>query len=101
MATRRPTAMGPTAAPTVTEPTRARSKGTQAPTTLSELLEPLSLSDLFKAFGETFLYVPGWEGKCSALFPWEVLNTALRQHRLESLCLRLFRDGMLVLVKEY
>jgi hypothetical protein len=84
-----------------TETTKARSKRSEAPTTLSELLEPLSLSDLFKVFGETYLYVPGAERKFGALFPWEVLNTALRQHRLSYPRLRIFRDGKLVPVSDY
>lgn len=84
-----------------TEPTRARREASKAPTTLEELLEPFSLSNLFKAFGETYLYIPGHEGKFSALFPWEALNTALRQHRLAHPRLRLFRDGKLVPTSEY
>lgn len=59
------------------------------------------MSDLFKAFGETFLYISGRPGKFSALFPWDVLNTALRQHRLAHPRLRLFKDGKLVPASAY
>ncbi|HTH52210.1 MAG TPA: cupin domain-containing protein [Pyrinomonadaceae bacterium] len=59
------------------------------------------MSDLFNAFGETYLYGPGREGKFTALFPWDVLNTALRQHRLTHPRLRVFKDGKLVPSSEY
>ncbi len=75
--------------------------GQTAPTTLEELLEPFSLSDFFDLFGENFIYVPGVEGKFSGLFPWEVLNTVLRQHRLHHPRLRVFRNGELVPSSKY
>jgi len=83
------------------EPTKAFSTSYEAPTTLGEMLEPFSLSDLFKKFGEDYLYVPGPKGKFSALFPWDVLNTILRQHRLGHPRMRVFRDGKLVPIDRY
>ncbi|HEX7772100.1 MAG TPA: hypothetical protein VF435_06730, partial [Pyrinomonadaceae bacterium] len=66
----------------------------QAPMKLEQLLSPLTVDEFLTNFwGQTFKHVPGTSDKFSHLFPWERLNDALEQHRLDFPRLRLTRDG--------
>jgi len=66
----------------------------QAPMSLGHLLSPLSVDDFLANFwGRTFKHVPGRPDKFSHLFPWQRLNEALEQHRLDFPRIRLTRDG--------
>lgn len=61
---------------------------------LEQLLSPLTVDEFLRNFwGQTFKYVPGVPDKFSALFPWQRLNEALEQHRLDFPRIRLTRDG--------
>lgn len=81
--------------------TRSSLNKETAPKSLTELLGPFSLSDFFKIFGENYLYLPGKPARFSSLFPWEVLNNVLRQHRLNYPRMRVFCDGKRVPVDAY
>ncbi len=81
--------------------TKRTSASDLAPTTLRELLEPFSLEDFLGHYGKKFLHIAGPSGKFTKLFPWDVLNTVLRQHRLNFPRLRLFLDGNPVPVESY
>jgi ribosomal protein L16 Arg81 hydroxylase len=66
----------------------------QAPMRLEQLLSPLTVEEFLTSFwGQTFKHVPGTPDKFSHLFPWQHLNEALEQHRLDFPRLRLTRDG--------
>jgi ribosomal protein L16 Arg81 hydroxylase len=66
----------------------------QAPMKLEQLLSPLTVHEFLTNFwGQTFKHVPGTSDKFSHLFPWERLNDALEQHRLDFPRIRLTRDG--------
>lgn len=67
------------------------------PADLSGLIAPIA-PDTFLAsdWGQKFCYIPGEQGKFSALLPWDVLNEILEQHRLEPPRLRLTREGKAV-----
>ena len=61
---------------------------------LEQLLSPLTVDEfLTNSWGQTFKHVPGTPDKFSHLFPWERLNEALAQHRLDFPRIRLTRDG--------
>ncbi len=62
---------------------------------LSDILAPLSPEDFFREFwSRKFLHIPGPADKFSHLFPWEVLNEALEQHRFSPRRLILFKAGL-------
>jgi ribosomal protein L16 Arg81 hydroxylase len=66
----------------------------QAPMRLEQLLSPLTVDEFLTNFwGQTFKHVPGTPDKFSNLFPWQRLNDALEQHRLDFPRIRLTRDG--------
>jgi hypothetical protein len=66
----------------------------QAPMRLEQLLSPLTVDEFLTTFwGQTFRHVPGTPDKFSHLFPWQRLNEALEQHRLDFPRIRLTRDG--------
>lgn len=66
----------------------------QAPMRLEHLLSPLTVDEFLTNFwGQTFKHVPGVPDKFSHLFPWQRLNEALEQHRLDFPRIRLTRDG--------
>ncbi len=66
----------------------------QAPMRLEQLLSPLRVDEFLTNFwGRTFKHVPGTPDKFSHLFPWQRLNEALEQHRLDFPRIRLTRDG--------
>ena len=59
-----------------------------------DLLSPLTVEEFLTNFwGQTFKHVPGTPDKFSRLFPWQRLNEALEQHRLDFPRIRLTRDG--------
>jgi ribosomal protein L16 Arg81 hydroxylase len=59
-----------------------------------DLLSPLTVDEFLSNFwGQTFKHVPGTPDKFSHLFPWQRLNEALEQHRLDFPRIRLTRDG--------
>ena len=61
---------------------------------LEQLLSPLTVDEFLKNFwGRTFKHVPGTPDKFSHLLPWQRLNEALEQHRLDFPRIRLTRDG--------
>ena len=61
---------------------------------LEHLLSPLTIDEFLTNFwGQTFTHVPGVPDKFSHLFPWQRLNEALEQHRLDFPRIRLTRDG--------
>ncbi|HEX7332033.1 MAG TPA: cupin domain-containing protein [Pyrinomonadaceae bacterium] len=61
---------------------------------LEQLLSPLTVDEfLTKFWGKTFKHVPGTPDKFSHLLPWQRLNEALEQHRLDFPRIRLTRDG--------
>ena len=61
---------------------------------LEQLLSPLTVDEFLKNFwGQTFKHVPGTPDKFSHLFPWQTLNEALEQHRLDFPRIRLTRHG--------
>jgi Cupin superfamily protein len=61
---------------------------------LEHLLSPLTVDEFVTNYwGRTFKHVPGVAGKFSHLLPWQRLNEALEQHRLDFPRLRLTRDG--------
>ncbi|HSE19185.1 MAG TPA: cupin domain-containing protein [Pyrinomonadaceae bacterium] len=67
---------------------------TQAPMRLEQLLSPLAVDEFLTNFwGQTFKHVPGTPDKFSHLLPWQRLNEALEQHRLDFPRIRLTRDG--------
>ncbi|HKR22272.1 MAG TPA: cupin domain-containing protein [Pyrinomonadaceae bacterium] len=62
--------------------------------TLEHLLSPLTVDEfLTNYWGQTFKHVPGVPDKFRHLFPWQTLNEALEQHRLDFPRVRLTRDG--------
>ena len=62
--------------------------------TLEHLLSPLTVADFLSNYwGQTFKHVPGVPDKFSHLLPWQTLNQALEQHRLDFPRIRLTRDG--------
>ena len=66
----------------------------QTPMRLEQLLSPLTVDEFLTNFwGQTFKHVPGAPDKFSHLFPWQRLNEALEQHRLDFPRIRLTRDG--------
>lgn len=66
----------------------------QAPMKLEHLLSPLKVDEFIKNYwGQTFKHVPGDPHKFSHLLPWQRLNEALEQHRLDFPRIRLTRDG--------
>lgn len=66
----------------------------QAPMRLEHLLSPLSVDEFLSNYwGQTFKHIPGDPDKFSHLFPWQRLNEALEQHRLDFPRVRLTRDG--------
>ena len=66
----------------------------QAPMRLEQLLSPLTVDEFLTNFwGRTFKHVPGTPDKFSHLFPWQRLNEALEQQRLDFPRIRLTRDG--------
>ena len=59
-----------------------------------DLLSPLTVEEFLTNFwGQTFKHVPGTPDKFSHLLPWQRLNEALEQHRLDFPRIRLTRDG--------
>lgn len=61
---------------------------------LDHLLSPLTVDEFFtNCWGQTFKHVPGAHDKFCHLFPWQTLNEALEQHRLDFPRVRLTRDG--------
>lgn len=61
---------------------------------LEHLLSPLTVDEFLTNFwGQTFTHVPGVPDKFSHLLPWQRLNEALEQHRLDFPRIRLTRDG--------
>lgn len=61
---------------------------------LEQLLSPLTVDEFLTNFwGRTFKHVPGTPDKFSHLLPWQRLNEALEQHRLDFPRLRLTRNG--------
>ncbi|MBV9764811.1 MAG: hypothetical protein JOZ48_08195 [Acidobacteriaceae bacterium] len=65
-----------------------------APHTLAELLAPFDAEAFLRnCWSQNFQYFPGTPGRFSELLPWSVLNRILRQHRLDSPRIRLFREG--------
>lgn len=61
---------------------------------VQDLLSPLTVEEFLTNFwGQTFKHVPGTPDKFSSLFPWQRLNEALEQHRLDFPRIRLTRDG--------
>jgi ribosomal protein L16 Arg81 hydroxylase len=66
----------------------------QAPMILEHLLSPLTVDEfLTNCWGQTFKHVPGAPDKFCHLLPWQTLNEALEQHRLDFPRIRLTRDG--------
>lgn len=66
----------------------------QTPVRLEQLLSPLTVDEFLTNFwGQTFKHVPGAPDKFSHLLPWQRLNEALEQHRLDFPRIRLTRDG--------
>jgi JmjC domain len=66
----------------------------QAPMRLEHLLSPLTVDEfLTNCWGQTFKHVPGVPDKFCHLLPWQTLNEALEQHRLDFPRIRLTRDG--------
>lgn len=66
----------------------------QAPMGLEHLLSPLTIDEFVtNSWGRTFKHVPGVPDKFSHLLPWQRLNEALEQHRLDFPRIRLTRDG--------
>ena len=66
----------------------------QAPMRLEHLLSPLTVDEFLTNFwGQTFKHVPGAPDKFAHLLPWQRLNEALEQHRLDFPRIRLTRDG--------
>ena len=62
--------------------------------TLEHLLSPLTVDEFLTNFwGQTFKHVPGAPDKFCHLLPWQTLNEALEQHRLDFPRIRLTRDG--------
>lgn len=62
--------------------------------TLEHLLSPLTVDEFLTNFwGRTFKHVPGAPDKFCHLLPWQTLNEALEQHRLDFPRIRLTRDG--------
>jgi len=62
--------------------------------TLEHLLSPLTVDEFLTNFwGRTFKHVPGVPDKFCHLLPWQTLNEALEQHRLDFPRIRLTRDG--------
>lgn len=62
--------------------------------TLEHLLSPLTVDEFLTNFwGQTFKHVPGAPDKFCHLLPWQTLNEALEQHRLDFPRVRLTRDG--------
>jgi ribosomal protein L16 Arg81 hydroxylase len=62
--------------------------------TLEHLLSPLTVDEfLTNSWGRTFKHVPGAPDKFCHLLPWQTLNEALEQHRLDFPRIRLTRDG--------
>lgn len=61
---------------------------------LEHLLSPLTVDEFLTNFwGQTFTHVSGVPDKFSHLLPWQRLNEALEQHRLDFPRIRLTRDG--------
>lgn len=61
---------------------------------LEHLLSPLTVDEFLKnCWGQTFRHVAGAPDKFAHLLPWQSLNEALDQHRLDFPRLRLTRDG--------
>ena len=61
---------------------------------LEHLLSPLTVDEfLTNYWGQTFKHVPGVPDKFRHLLPWQTLNEALEQHRLDFPRVRLTRDG--------
>jgi ribosomal protein L16 Arg81 hydroxylase len=64
------------------------------PSRLEHLLSPLTVDEFLKnCWGQTFSYVSGVPDKFAHLLPWQCLNEALEQHRLDFPRIRLTRDG--------
>ena len=62
--------------------------------TLGQLLRPLTVDEfLTNCWGQTFKHVPGVPDKFCHFLPWQTLNEALEQHRLDFPRVRLTRDG--------
>lgn len=62
--------------------------------TLEHILSPLTVGEfLTNCWGQTFKHVPGVPDKFCHLLPWQTLNEALEQHRLDFPRIRLTRDG--------
>ena len=61
---------------------------------LEHLLSPLTVDEFLKnCWGQTFRHVAGVPDKFAHLLPWQCLNEALEQHRLDFPRIRLTRDG--------
>ena len=71
-----------------------RRRLTTVPTTLADLLAPVSEAAFFAStWGKTHLHLRGGAGKFLALLPWAALNDLLRYHQLDGHRLRLIRAG--------
>jgi len=61
---------------------------------LDSILTPIATEDFFRRWWtREFLHIPGHSGKFSHLFPWEVLNRALEEHRFDAKRLVLYKSG--------
>ena len=61
---------------------------------LDSILTPIATEDFFRRWWtRDFLHIPGHSGKFSHLFPWEVLNRALEEHRFDAKRLVLYKSG--------
>jgi ribosomal protein L16 Arg81 hydroxylase len=69
---------------------------------LGELLTPISVETFLADFWtKQFLHIPGAPEKFAHLFPWQVLNRTLEQHRFSMQRLVLFKTGQPVEAAQY